>query len=123
MIFKLFTTVGAVTAADTSGAGRLENAATRKRQRREERAARQRGESDASTSSSSDSSTALPSSSTSGTLAQVIRLGVAESNNIIRASQGTTNRLAALHLVMQFGSAEERVEAMDAIRTIARESE
>ena len=41
----------------------------------------------------------------------------------MRASQNTTNRLAALHLVMQFGSAEERVEAMNAIRAIARETE
>ncbi len=37
----------------------------------------------------------------------------------MRESQGRTNQLAALQLLIQFGSAEEKVEAMNKIRAIA----
>ena len=115
---------GELTDADNTAAGRVQSAAERKRQRRVEsearRTAARRRSSDSSSSDSSSSAVNEPASSTSKNLAQVIQIGVAESNNIMRESQAKTNRLAALQLILQYGTAEDKAEAMDTIRTISR---
>jgi len=99
---------------DNSAEARRLNAEARKRQRREESSSRRR-----SSVSSIDSHASDVPSSASTDLARVIQLGVNESNMILRETQTRTTQLAALQLLVQYGTVEEKVEALNKIRTIA----
>ena len=80
--------------------------------RREQRVQQQIRRSSSSPSSSTPVQQTPSSSNSSNSLARAVEVGVNDSNM-------RTQQVSALRLMLEFGSVEEKAEAMEKIRTIA----